>query len=169
MSSMIVDLNSFNKFFVEQEKIMNLFCVYGIDDHQKYLFADFEDELDANEYIHDILIALLDKDHVPTEIFWYNDPKFKEKILRKIPSRPECKIEIEKIKEVWPEIIGPKFNSMTRVISFEHDILTIFCANTTLLSLLNQYEKPKILSKFKTCLPTVNIEEILFKYKIEKK
>jgi hypothetical protein len=135
--------------------------VYGIDDHQKYLFGEFEDELDANEYIHDILIALLDKNHVPTEIFWYNDPKFKEKILRKIPSRPECKIEIEKIKEVWPGIIG-KFDSMTRVISFENDILTIFCSNTTLRSLLNQYEKSNILSKFKKCLPSVNIEEILF-------
>lgn len=63
----------------------------------------------------------------------------------------------------WPDIIGHKFASMTRAESFMEGILTVRVANSTLLSLLNQYEKQKLLEKLKERYPAVEFKQLVFK------
>jgi hypothetical protein len=63
----------------------------------------------------------------------------------------------------WPEIIGPKFASLTKAVSFDEGILAIKVKNSSLLSLLSQYEKPKILSSFKQKFPNMLFKSIVFR------
>lgn len=63
----------------------------------------------------------------------------------------------------WPEVIGPKLASMTRAISFHQGVLFVKVQNSTLFSLLNQHDKPKLLVKLKQQFPKHNIRNIVFK------
>lgn len=67
------------------------------------------------------------------------------------------------ILAAWPDILGSKFASMTRAESFVEGLLTVRVANSTLLSLLSQYEKPKLLAKLKERFPSAHIEQLIFK------
>ena len=67
------------------------------------------------------------------------------------------------IMAAWPDLIGSKFVSMTRAESFAGGVLVVRVTNSTLLSLLSQYEKPKLLSKLKERFPTSNIQQLVFK------
>lgn len=62
----------------------------------------------------------------------------------------------------WNEIIGPQWSSMTRAISFFNGKLTVKVNNSTLYSLLNQYEKPRLLALLQKKLPQAAIKEIRF-------
>ena len=63
----------------------------------------------------------------------------------------------------WPDLIGSKLASMTRAESFVEGVLTVRVANSTLLSLLSQYEKPKLLSRLKERFPSTYIGQLIFK------
>lgn len=63
----------------------------------------------------------------------------------------------------WPEIIGPKLASMTQAISFTQGTLVVKVKNSTLYSLLNQHDKPRILAKLKSRFPGVHFKNVLFK------
>lgn len=63
----------------------------------------------------------------------------------------------------WPEIIGPKLASMTQAVSFYDGKLLVKVKNSTLFSLLNQHDKPKLLFKLKQQFPKHNIKNIVFK------
>lgn len=63
----------------------------------------------------------------------------------------------------WPEIIGPKLAPMTQAISFIDGILLVKVRNSTLYSLLNQHDKPRILMKLKEKFPDTNIRGISFR------
>lgn len=67
------------------------------------------------------------------------------------------------ILALWPEIIGPKLARMTQAVSFTNGVLFVTVMNSTLFSLLNQYEKPKILSDLRKKLPRANIVNIVFR------
>jgi len=63
----------------------------------------------------------------------------------------------------WPDIIGAKFAGFTRAESFIDGVLVVRVANSTLLSLLSLYEKPKLLGSLKERFPTAHIEQLVFK------
>jgi hypothetical protein len=63
----------------------------------------------------------------------------------------------------WPEIIGPKLASMTHAESFKDGILIVKVKNSTLHSLLNQYEKSKVLASLRQKFPKVNIINVIFR------
>ena len=63
----------------------------------------------------------------------------------------------------WPEIIGKKLAPMTKVISYSDGILIIKVKSSTLYSLLNNYEKDKLLQKLQDKFSKKIIQKIHFK------
>lgn len=63
----------------------------------------------------------------------------------------------------WPEVIGPKLAEMTRAESFKDGVLVIKIKNSTLHSLLNQYERGKILASLRQKFPRVIINNVIFR------
>ena len=63
----------------------------------------------------------------------------------------------------WPEIIGPKLAPMTQAESFKEGVLVVKVKNSTLHSLLNQYEKGKMLASLRQKFPRVNIINVIFR------
>jgi hypothetical protein len=67
------------------------------------------------------------------------------------------------VLSAWPEIIGKRFASMTRAVSFERGILSVVVKNSTLLSLLTQHEKPRLIQKIKEQFPECALQNIIFR------
>ena len=67
------------------------------------------------------------------------------------------------ILAAWSDIIGPKLAPMTQAVSFYDGKLFGKVKNSTLFSLLNQHDKPKLLFKLKQQFPKHNIKNIVFK------
>lgn len=63
----------------------------------------------------------------------------------------------------WPDIIGPQLAGMTQVIAFNDGVLTVKVKNSTLHSLLNQHDKPKLLLNLKQKFPKHQIRNIIFR------
>lgn len=63
----------------------------------------------------------------------------------------------------WPEIIGPKLAPMTQAVSFINGVLVVKVRNSTLHSLLNQYEKGKVLASLRQKFPRANITNVIFR------
>lgn len=69
----------------------------------------------------------------------------------------------EVVVAAWPAIVGGKIATMTEAIGLENGILTVKVKNSTLYSLLNQYDKPRILSSLRAKFPSVEIRNIYFR------
>jgi hypothetical protein len=67
------------------------------------------------------------------------------------------------ILATWPEIIGPKLAPLTQPISFQAGILTVKVKDSTLYSLLNQYDKPKLIKSLREKFPNTMIKTIVFR------
>lgn len=67
------------------------------------------------------------------------------------------------ILAMWPDIIGSKLSAMTQAVSFEEGVLYIKVKNSTLLSLLSQHEKLRLLHLLRQKFPSVNIRNISFR------
>ncbi len=67
------------------------------------------------------------------------------------------------ILSAWPDIIGPRLAPMTQAISFVDGILNVKVKNSTTFSLLNQYNKPVILSSLRKKFPKVDIRSVIFR------
>lgn len=82
-------------------------------------------------------------------------------VLSKVDSayaeRPEL------ILASWPDVIGPQLRTMTQAVSFSEGVLYVKVKNSTLYSLLNQHEKPKLLRKLQEKFPKHSIKNILFR------
>jgi len=63
----------------------------------------------------------------------------------------------------WPDIIGSKFSSMTEAVSFQDGILYVKVKNSTLYSLLNQNDKPRLLNLLRKRFPQMSIKTIVFR------
>jgi len=63
----------------------------------------------------------------------------------------------------WPEIIGEKLAPMTKAVSFQEGLLTVKVKNSTLLSLLSQHERPKLLKSLQQKFPSITIKGIVFR------
>ena len=67
------------------------------------------------------------------------------------------------ILAAWPEIIGEKLAPQTQAISFHEGILTVKVKNSTLLSLLSQHERPRLLKSLQQKFPSITIKGIAFR------
>jgi len=64
----------------------------------------------------------------------------------------------------WPEVIGSKLASMTEAVSFTEGVLVVRVTNSTLYSLLNQHEKPRLLQSLRYKFPRTCIKTIFFRH-----
>lgn len=84
---------------------------------------------------------------------------------------PELLQDIEKkylknpnlIIEYWPKIIGKRLAPMTKVISFENNILYVSVKSSTLYSILSLHEKGKLLKLMQEKFSKDVIKNIIFK------
>lgn len=67
------------------------------------------------------------------------------------------------ILAAWPEIVGQRFSSMTEAVSFQEGVLNVKVKNSTLYSLLNQNDKPRLLNILRKRFPRVLIKTIVFR------
>lgn len=67
------------------------------------------------------------------------------------------------IIEAWPEIIGSRLATMTQALSFVDGVLTVRVNNSTLYSLLNQYERQRIINALRNKFPQTNIKTVVFR------
>ena len=67
------------------------------------------------------------------------------------------------IIEVWPQIVGERIAKMSRAVSFDSGILKVLVKNSTLLSLLVEHEKQRLMASFQERFPKVNFQDIFFK------
>lgn len=67
------------------------------------------------------------------------------------------------ILAAWPSFIGAKLAPMTQAVSFENGVLLVKVKNSTLYSLLNQREKPKLIQALRSKFPQILIKTILFR------
>ena len=63
----------------------------------------------------------------------------------------------------WPEVIGQKLAHMTQAVSFIDGVLLVKVRNSTLYSLLNQHDRPKILNSLRQKFPKIPIKNIVFR------
>jgi Dna[CI] antecedent DciA-like protein len=64
---------------------------------------------------------------------------------------------------MWPDIIGAKLSGMTEAVSFLEGVLVVRVKNSTLHSLLSQYEKMRLLKLLKQKFPHVEFKNISFR------
>jgi hypothetical protein len=67
------------------------------------------------------------------------------------------------ILEAWPEIVGEKVSKLSRAAGFNGRVLEVRVKNSSLLSLLVEHEKNRLLTQLKKRFPKVKIQDILFK------
>lgn len=67
------------------------------------------------------------------------------------------------VLEAWPQIVGKRIAKMTRAVSFDDGVLKVFVKNSTLLSLLIEHEKHRLLASFQKRFPKVKFQDIFFK------
>lgn len=81
--------------------------------------------------------------------------------LTQISKRFETRADI--ILAAWPEVIGARLASMTKAVSFEDGVLFVRVNNSTLYSLLDQYDKPRIIQNLRKKFPNTLIKTLLFR------
>jgi hypothetical protein len=67
------------------------------------------------------------------------------------------------ILAAWPEIIGAPLAKMAEAVAFDEGVLHVKVKNSSLYSLLNQQDRPRLLQALRQKFPNVNIKTILFR------
>ena len=62
----------------------------------------------------------------------------------------------------WESLIGERFACQTRAVSFHEGVLTVKVRNSSLLSLLSQCERPRLIKNLRKRFPEVEIRNIRF-------
>ena len=83
-------------------------------------------------------------------------PRVLNEIGKRYQDRPDL------ILAAWPEVIGQKLASQTRATSFSNGFLIVKVHNSTLLSLLTQSDKPRLIKNLRDKFPHVMIKSIVF-------
>ena len=63
----------------------------------------------------------------------------------------------------WPTIIGPKLATMAQAVSFVDGVLCVKVKNSTLLSVLSQHERQRLLNMLRGKFPDIEIKNIYFR------
>ena len=84
-------------------------------------------------------------------------PKFLLKVENKYKKNPR------NIVQAWQDVIDKRVVSMTKVVSYNEGVLTVKVMNSTLYSLLNNYEKDGILKRLQAKFSEEIIHKLVFK------
>lgn len=71
-------------------------------------------------------------------------------------------LKSERVLAAWPELVGTQIASMSRAVSFDSGIVKVKVKNSTLLSLLANHEKARLLKQLKDSFPSHQIKNIIF-------
>ncbi len=82
-------------------------------------------------------------------------------VLRRIGAKYKDRPDL--IIAAWPEVIGPQLAAMAEAVSFEEGVLYVKVKNSTLYSVLQQQEKPRILKSLRQRFPRTLIKTIVFR------
>lgn len=83
-------------------------------------------------------------------------PSFLKIVGKRHQERPDL------IIAAWPHVIGPRLASMTRAVSFQGGFLNVKVRNSSLLSLLVQYERKRLRKELRQKFPNATIRNIQF-------
>lgn len=75
----------------------------------------------------------------------------------------KMKDEPHQILGAWSEIVGERIGKMSRAVSFDLGVLKVQVKNSTLISLLSQHEKPRLVAEFQKRFPKVKFRDIFFR------
>lgn len=67
------------------------------------------------------------------------------------------------VLSAWSEVVGPQLSKMTQAVSFTEGVLAVKVKNSSLLSLLSQYEKTRLLQNLRQKFPKIAIHTIQFR------
>jgi len=84
-------------------------------------------------------------------------PSVMGKIGRHYQERPDL------VMAAWPEVVGSRLASMTEVTAFAEGVLHVKVKNSSLYSLLNQYDKPRIIKNLRDKFPNTLIKTVFFR------
>ncbi len=79
------------------------------------------------------------------------------RIAERVQERPDL------VLAGWREAVGEKLFPMTQAVSFDAGVLTIKVKNSTVMSLLVQHEKQKLLKKLQEKFPNAGVRNIVFR------
>ena len=83
-------------------------------------------------------------------------PKFLKAIGKRHEERPDL------ILAAWETLIGPRLAPMTKAVSFIDGFLNVKVRNSSLLSLLAQHERKRLLKELRQKFPNATIRNIRF-------
>ncbi len=83
------------------------------------------------------------------------------KTLRHIGAQVRQRSDL--VLATWPEVVGPKIAAMTRAHKFHEGVLEVRVSNSTLLSLLIQTDKKRIIASLRRRLPEASIRDVYFR------
>lgn len=81
-------------------------------------------------------------------------------VMKQISSRQQSRPDV--ILAAWPTLIGEHLGPMTKAVSFVDGVLTIKVRNSSLLSLLVQHERPRLLRELRGKFPNAKLRGIRF-------
>ncbi len=81
-------------------------------------------------------------------------------LLRKIGKQYQDRPDL--ILAAWPDVVGAQLATMTRAVSFNEGFLVVKVSNSTLYSLLNQNDKPRLIKNLRDKFPQTMIKSIVF-------
>lgn len=83
-----------------------------------------------------------------------------QKILRQIEKNHEERHDL--ILNAWPKLIGVRLAPLTTATSFVDGVLTVKVRSSSLLSVLAQHERAKLLKQLREMFPSISIRNIRF-------
>ena len=84
-------------------------------------------------------------------------PKVLEGINQTHALRPDL------VLAAWPELVGEKIAKLSKAVKFEGGCLLVKVKSSTLLNILQQYEKKRLIGALKKQFPDAGIKNIIFR------
>lgn len=84
-------------------------------------------------------------------------PEWLSEMQKKLQDKPDL------VLLSWKELVGEKIAPMTEALSFVDGVLTIKVKNSTVYSLLVQYESARLQKELQKRFPSVIIKRIVFR------
>jgi predicted nucleic acid-binding Zn ribbon protein len=97
----------------------------------------------------------------PTQLTSHHLSDLLPEVLREIGASVEQQSEL--ILAAWPQVVGPKLAEMAHAVAFRSGVLYVSVSHSTLFSLLQQRERPRLLQSLREKFPRTQIHNIVFR------
>ncbi|MCB1108233.1 MAG: DUF721 domain-containing protein [Chlamydiia bacterium] len=83
------------------------------------------------------------------------------KVLLKIQGKQALRPDL--IVKAWDGIVGEKIAAMSRAVKFDEGTLFVKVQSSTLLGILQQYEKQRLIGELRKRFPNAGVKNIIFR------